>query len=400
MSDKIVYLDNNATTRVAPEVAEAMQPYLQEAYGNPSSIYRMAGEAMKAVDEAREEVAALIGAEPVEIMFTGCGTESDNTGVLSALSGGPPGATLVTTRVEHAAVGNLAKRLREEGRPVTELGVDSLGRLDLDELTRALVKGAGALSVMWANNETGVLFPVPQIAEIAKSHGVLFHTDAVQVIGKMPLDVKKVQVDYLAMSGHKLHAPKGVGALFVRRGAPFRPFLVGGHQEHGRRGGTENVASIVGLGVAARLAREHLQKESTDVKTLRDRLEKELLRQCAGARLNGDPGDRLPNTTNISFEYVEGESILLLLDQAGVCASSGSACTTGSLEPSHVLRAMGVPYTFAHGSVRLSLSRYNTARDMDKVIEVLPGIIERLRELSPFGREESRAPAGSGREAK
>ncbi len=398
MSDKIAYLDNNATTRVAPEVAEAMQPYLQEAYGNPSSIYRMAGEANKAVEDAREEVAVLIGAEPGEIVFTGCGTESDNTGVLSALSGSPADARLVTTRVEHAAVGNLAKRIREEGRPVTELGVDSLGRLDLDELTRALAKGAGALSVMWANNETGVLFPVPRIAEIARAHGVLFHTDAIQAIGKIPVDVKKVQVDYLAMSGHKLHAPKGVGALFVRRGAPFRPFLVGGHQEHGRRGGTENVASIVGLGVAARLAREHLQEGNTSV--LRDRLEKELLRQCAGARLNGDPANRLPNTTNISFEFVEGESILLLLDQAGVCASSGSACTTGSLEPSHVLRAMGVPYTFAHGSVRLSLSRYNTAAEMDKVIEVLPGIIERLRELSPFGREQPRTPAGSGREAK
>jgi cysteine desulfurase len=365
-----------------------MRPYLESEYGNPSSLYALAGTAKRALDRAREEVATLLNAEPDEIVFTSCGTESDNTAVLSALSGAPQGARLVTTRVEHAAVGNLAKRLREEGRPVAELGVDSAGRLDLDELSRELAKAASVLSVMWANNETGVLFPVPEIAEVAKGRGVLFHTDAVQAVGKIPIDLKKVPVDYLALSGHKLHAPKGVGALFVRRGSPFRPFLVGGHQEHGRRGGTENVASAVALGEAARLAREGIETENTRVRALRDRLERGLLDSCPGARLNGDPATRLPNTTNVSFEYVEGESILLLLDRAGIAASSGSACTTGSLEPSHVLRAMGVPYTAAHGAIRLSLSRYNTDAEVDRVLEVLPGVIGRLRELSPFGRGE------------
>ena len=395
MPEAISYLDNNATTRVAPEVAEAMRPYLEDAYGNPSSLYRMAGGAKAAIEQAREEVAALVGAEPDEIVFTSCGTESDNTAVLSALSRARVGAPLVTTRVEHAAVGNLAARLRGEGRPVTELGVDSLGRIDLDEIRRALAAGAGALSVMWANNETGVLFPVPEIAEAARSHGVPFHTDAVQAVAKIPIDLRKVPVDYLALSGHKLHAPKGIGALFVRRGASFRTLLVGGHQEHGRRGGTENVASIAGLGVAARLAREQMDEENARIGALRDRLEEGLLKSCPGARLNGDPVNRLPNTSNVSFEYIEGESILLLLDRAGIAASSGSACTTGSLEPSPVQRAMGVPYTAAHGSVRFSLSRYSTDADVDKALEVLPGIIAKLRALSPFGREGAKTARGS-----
>jgi len=388
MSKPLVYLDNNATTPVADEVFEAMRPFLRESFGNPSSMYGLAAEARKAIERAREEVAQLLGARPDEIVFTSGGTESDNTAILSALSSRPAGARLVTTRVEHAAVGNLARRLREEGRPVTELGVDSRGRLDLDELAAALGPDTGALSVMWANNETGVLFPIEEIAELARSRGVLFHTDAVQAVGKVPIDLSRTPVDYLALSGHKLHAPKGVGALYVRRGAPFRPLLVGGHQEGGRRAGTENVAGIVALGEAARLAREHISEENTRVRALRDRLERGILSSCPSARLNGDPVHRLPNTTNISFEYVEGESILLLLDREGVCASSGSACTTGSLEPSHVLRAMGVPYTAAHGATRFSLSRYNTDADVDRVLEVLPGIIRRLRELSPFGREE------------
>ena len=389
MADPLVYVDNNATTPVAPEVFEAMRPFLQGAYGNPSSLYRLAGEAKAAIDRAREEVAKLLGARPDEIVFTSCGSESDNTAILSALSGAAEDARVVTTRVEHAAVGNLAARLRDEGRSVTELGVDSRGNLDLDELGRALEGGAGVLSVMWANNETGVLFPVPEIAEIAKAKGVLFHTDAVQAVGKIPIDLSDIPVDYLALSGHKLHAPKGVGALFVRRGAPFRSFLVGGHQEEGRRGGTENVAGIVALGEAARLAREGMEEEPTRTRRLRDRLEEGLLSSCPGARLNGDPARRLPNTTNISFEYIEGESILLLLDREGICASSGSACTTGSLEPSHVLRAMGVPYTAAHGAIRLSLSRYNTGADVDRVLEVMPSIVKRLRAISPFGRGET-----------
>jgi len=387
VSDATIYLDNNATTPVAPEVREAMRPYLADEYGNPSSLYQLAGRAQRAVERAREEVAALLGASPDEILFTSCGTESDNTGLISALSDAAADDALVTTRVEHPAVLNLAKRLRDESRRVVELGVDDLGRLDLDELSAALAGRVRALSVMWANNETGVMFPVEKIADMAKSSGVLFHTDAVQAVGKVPIDLGKLPVDYLALSGHKIHAPKGVGALFVRRGAPFRPLLVGGHQEGGRRGGTENVAGIVGLGEAARLARERMDEEITRVRSLRDRLEDALVEAIPGARVNGDRDSRLPNTTSISFEYVEGESILLLLDRAGICASSGSACTTGALEPSHVLRAMGVPYTRAHGTVRLSLSRYNTDADVDRTLEVLPGVIRRLRELSPFGRE-------------
>ncbi|MHC4253784.1 MAG: cysteine desulfurase NifS, partial [Planctomycetota bacterium] len=377
---------NNATTRVAPEVFEAMKPFLANAYGNPSSFYELAREAKDAIDRAREEVAALLASRPDEIIFTGCGTESDNTAVLSALSGTADGAKLVTTRVEHAAVVNLAKRLKEEGRGVTELSVDGRGNLDLDELATALDNGAGALSVMWANNETGVLFPIAEIAGIAKEKGVLFHTDAVQAVGKVRIDLSETPIDYLALSGHKLHAPKGVGALFVRRGSPFWPLIVGGHQEGGKRSGTENVAGIVALGVAARLARENLETENARVRAMRDRLEQGLLASCPGACLNGDPQRRLPNTTNISFEYVEGESILGYLNEAGICASSGSACTTASLEPSHVLRAMGVPYTAMHGAIRFSLSRYNTEADIDRALEVTPRVLKRLREISPFGR--------------
>jgi cysteine desulfurase len=383
---QVAYLDNNATTPVAPEVFDAMEPYLAREFGNPSSIYRLASVTRKALDKAREQVAALIGAEADEILFTSCGSESDNTAILSALSKAEPQEVLVTSRIEHAAVLNLATRLREEGRGVIEVGVDTAGRLDMAEFGSALEAGAGAVSLMWANNETGVLFPIAELAELARERGIPFHTDAVQAVGKAPINVKALGVDYLAMSGHKLHAPKGVGALYIRKGAPFRPFLVGGHQESGRRGGTENVASIVGFGAAAELAAAHLAEENTRVRALRDRLEQGLLTSCSNARLNGDPLHRLPNTTNISFEFVEGEAILLLLDHFGIAASSGSACTTGSLEPSHVLRAMDVPYTAAHGSIRFSFSRYNTDADVDRVLEVMPGLIERLRSLSPFGR--------------
>jgi cysteine desulfurase len=351
-------------------------------------MYGLAARARDAVDRAREYVADLLGACPDEILFTSCGTESDNTAILSALSDAASDEALVTTRVEHSAVLNMAKRLEGRGRKVVWLGVDSGGLMDLAELDEALRQGrVRAISAMWANNETGVMFPVERIAEMAKERGVLFHTDAVQAVGKVPIDVSKTPVDYLALSGHKLHAPKGVGALYVRRGAPFSALLVGGHQEGGRRGGTENVASIVGLGEAARLAREHIGDETTRVRAMRDRLEAALLELCPDASVNGDREMRLPNTTNLSFEFVEGESILLLLDREGVCASSGSACTTGSLEPSHVLKAMGVPFTRIHGAVRLSLSRYNTEADVNRVIDVLPGIIRRLRELSPFGRD-------------
>ena len=387
----VIYLDNNATTAVAPEVLDAMMPFLTQHYGNPSSIHTFGGAVAHHVDKARENVAALLGADPSEIIFTSCGTESDNTAIRSALACYPERRHLITTRVEHPAVRNLCQWLAQPmpGRThyrVTELGVDAQGMINLDEFRTALDDDTAVVSVMWANNETGVMFPIEEIGALCRERGVLFHTDAVQTVGKIPIDLARVPVDMLALSGHKLHAPKGIGALYVRRGTRFGPFLMGGHQENNRRGGTEAVPLIVGLGKAAELALQRMKEENTRVRALRDRLEKGLLAGAPGARLNGHPTARLPNTTNISFEYVEGEAILLMLDQFGVCASSGSACTTGSLEPSHVLRAMGVPFTAAHGSIRFSLSTYSTDAEIDTVLEVLPPIIRRLREISPFGR--------------
>ncbi len=386
---KVIYLDNNATTAVASEVREAIWPYLTDLYGNPSSIHTFGGQVAKAVDWARQQVADLLGCHPTEILFTSCGTESDNTAIRSALAVRGGRRHLITSAVEHPAVKNLAEMLQhEDGYRLTSLPVDARGRISVADLGDAVDDDTALVSVMWANNETGVLSPVEDLAGMCRDHGVLFHTDAVQAVGKVPMQVSDLPIDMLSLSGHKLHAPKGVGALYVRRGTRFHPSLVGGHQEAGRRGGTEAVPAIVGLGAAAELAKRHLQEEQTRVRALRDRLERGLLERCPGARLNGDPVARLPNTSNVSFEYVEGESILLLLDEHGICASSGSACTSGSLEPSHVLRAMGVPYTAAHGSVRFSLSRYTTDEEIDKVLEVMPGIIRRLREISPFGREE------------
>jgi cysteine desulfurase len=384
--DDVVYMDNNATTRVAPEVIEAMMPYLRDYYGNPSSMYNFGGQVGGAVTRAREQVAALLGASPDEILFTSCGTESDNTAIRSALRVRPGKRHIVTTRVEHPAVLSLGKTLEKEGYIVTYLSVDSRGWIDLDELRHALREDTAVVSIMMANNETGTILPVEEAGAIVKERGILFHVDAVQGVGKIPLDMSRSNIDLLAMSGHKLHGPKGVGALYIRRGTPFRAFLVGGHQERNRRGGTENVASIVALGKACELAGEHIQHENTEVRALRDKLEAGLMSTAPDARLNGHPLHRLPNTANISFEYVEGEAILLLLNQFKICASSGSACTSGSLEPSHVLRAMGVPYTAAHGSVRFSLSRYNTEDEVDFVLEKLPPVIQRLREISPFGR--------------
>ncbi len=388
----VIYMDNNATTRVAPEVVEAMLPYLRDYYGNPSSMYSFGGQVGAAVRTARESVAALIGAEPDELLFTSCGTESDNTAIRSALRVNPGKRHVITTRVEHPAVLNLGKVLEKEGYVVTYLSVDSRGWIDLDELRHAIREDTALVSMMYANNETGTIFPVEEAGAIVKERGILYHVDAVQAVGKIPIDLKKSHIDLLALSGHKLHAPKGVGALFVRRGIPFRAFLVGGHQEKNRRGGTEAVPNLVGLGKAAELAREHIHVENTQVRRLRDKLEQGLLSSAPDARLNGHPLHRLPNTANISFEYVEGEAILLLLNQFHICASSGSACTSGSLEPSHVLRAMGVPYTAAHGSVRFSLSRYNTEEEVDLVLDKIPPVIHRLREISPYGRE-SRAGA-------
>ena len=390
-ADKVIYLDNNATTRVAPEVLESMLPYLSELYGNPSSMHTFGGQVGKAVVRAREQIAALIGAQPDEVFFTSCGTESDSTAILSALQSFPEKRHIVTTRVEHPAVKNLCESLDTltgHKHKVTMLKVGSDGTLDLYLYEKSLTDETAIVSVMWANNETGVIFPIAEMAAIAKSRGILFHTDAVQAVGKIPIDLSKTPIDFLSISGHKLHAPKGIGVLYVRRGTPFVPFMIGGHQEKGRRGGTENVASIVGLGRACELAADHIEDENNHVRALRDRLENGLLQTIPNSMLNGHVTDRLPNTTNISFEYVEGEAILLHLDRFGICASSGSACTSGSLEPSHVLRAMGVPFTAAHGSIRFSLSVYNTEDEIDFVLEKLPPIIENLRNMSPFWKGE------------
>ncbi len=381
---KEIYLDNNATTRVADEVFEEMLPFLREQYGNPSSMHAFGGRVGRAVSLARERAAAALGCVPTEIVFTSCGTESDNTAINSALTARPEKRHVVTTKVEHPAVLSYCKNLEGKGFDVTYLGVDREGLLDLDELRDALRDDTAVVSVMYANNETGVLFPIPEIGAICRERGVPLHTDAVQAVGKIPIDLSTLPVDYLALSGHKLHAPKGVGALYVRKGTPFRPFLIGGHQERGRRAGTENTASIAALGKALELAAAGVGHENTAVRALRDRLENGLLAAVPDCRLNGAREPRLPNTSNISFKYVEGEAILLMLDQFGICASSGSACTSGSLEPSHVLRALGVPFTFAHGSIRFSLSRYTTQAEIDAVLAELPRIIERLRVLSPF----------------
>jgi cysteine desulfurase len=381
-----VYLDNNATTMVAPEVREAMLPFLSdEKYGNPSSMHAFGGRIGKDIARAREQVAALIGADPADIIFTSCGTEGDNTAVVGSLQAQPAKRRIVTTRVEHPAIRTLCRRLATQGYDLYELHVDREGLLDMDEVREAITDDTAIVTVMHANNETGVVFPIHEIAALCHERGVRFHTDAVQSAGKIPIDVREIDVDLLTISGHKLHAPKGVGALYVRRGLHIEPLLVGGHQENGRRGGTENVPSIVALGVGCELALRRMREENTTVRAMRDRLERELLKSAPDALVNGNTEHRLPNTTNISFEYVEGEAILLLLSRVGIAASSGSACTSGSLEPSHVLRAMGVPYTAAHGSVRFSFSPYNTEDDVDHVVKHLPPIIRRLREISPFG---------------
>ena len=381
---KTIYLDNNATTAVAPEVLAAMLPYLGELYGNPSSMHSFGGQVGEAVDTARERMAALLGADPDEIIFTSCGSESDNTAIWSALQTQPEKRHLITTRVEHPAVLNVGQYWERQGYHVTLLGVDGKGRLDLDEYAAALSDDTALVSVMFANNEVGDIYPIQTMAEMAKERGVLFHTDAVQAVGKTPIDLRHLPADMLSLSGHKIHAPKGIGVLYVRKGVRFRPFLRGGHQERGRRAGTENVPYIVGLGMAAQLAIDHMQEERVNVARLRDKLESGLLERIPDCMVNGDVENRLPNTSNIAFKNVEGEAILLMLDRLGICASSGSACTSGSLEPSHVLRAMGVPFNYAHGSVRLSLSRYTTEEDVDFVIENFPGVIQTLRAISPF----------------
>ncbi|WCJ59987.1 cysteine desulfurase NifS [Fontisphaera persica] len=381
---KFYYFDNNATTQVAPEVIEAMLPYLRDLWGNPSSAYKFANEIHKGVEKAREKVAALINADPKEVVFTSCGTESNNAAIHSALATQPNKRHLVTTAVEHSANINYGEYLQKQGYEVTYLPVDSEGLLDLKEVERAIRPDTAMVSVMYANNETGVVFPIKEIAAICKAKGVLCHTDAVQVPGKLKLDVRDLGVDFLSLSAHKLHAPKGVGMLYVKRRTKFQPYIIGGHQERGRRGGTENVASIIGFGRAAELAMERLQEENTRVRALRDRLENTILTTIPHTFRNGAREPRLPNTCNIAFDFVEAEAVLLLLDQVNICASSGSACTTGSLDPSHVLMAMGLSPMRARGSVRFSLGIYNTEEDVDYLLRHLPGIIKKLRDISPL----------------
>ena len=383
---RTVYLDNNATTRVAPEVREAMLPFFGELYGNPSSMHAFGGEIAKYVDRAREEVARFLNAEPDEVIFTSCATESDNSAIRGTADYFKD-LKVITTAVEHPAVLQPCRRLKALGHEVVELPVDKVGQIDLAQLESELAaaKGPALVSIMWANNETGVLFPMEKIAEICKAHGAILHTDAVQVAGKIPVDVKKVPVDMLSMSGHKFHAPKGVGIFYVRRGTKVKPFLLGGHQERSRRAGTENVPYVVGLAKACELARLGMAEEAVKLTALRNRLEAGILETCPNVRVNGDRAHRLPNTLNVSFEYIEGEAIAYRLSDLGICISTGSACASGSLDPSHVIRAMGVPFTAVHGSVRFSLSRYNTADEIEEVLAKLPPVIKGLRDLSPFG---------------
>jgi len=390
---KTIYMDNNATTQVAPEVLEAMLPFLRDQYGNPSSAYTFGGQVAKKIRHAREQVADLLGASSEEITFTSCGSESDNTAIMSALHTGKDKMHIVTSRVEHPAVKVLCGHLAKEGYRITEIPVDREGRLNMDRYKESLTPDTALVSLMWANNETGVIFPVEEAARMARDRDILFHTDAVQAVGKIPIDLQNSTIDMLSISGHKLHAPKGVGVLYIRKGTKFTPFLIGGHQERGRRGGTENTASIVAMGKACELAAAHMEEENTRVKKMRDKLEKELLARVPKSRVNGAVEERLPNTSNISFEFIEGEAILLLMDEFGICASSGSACTSGSLQPSHVLRAMGIPFTMAHGSIRFSLSIYNTEKEIDFVVDKMPPIIEKLRGFSPFWKPAGQACA-------
>jgi len=381
-----VYFDNNATTRTADEVREAMLPFFGEFYGNPSSMHAFGGGVATHLTAAREQVAAFLNCSPEEIIFTSCATESDNAAIRGAADWFGKGMKVITTAVEHPAVLQPARRLKAQGFTEVELPVNSVGQIDLDQL-RAELKGTknALVSVMWANNETATIFPVKEVAEIAKEFGATMHTDAVQIAGKERIDMQKVPVDTLAISGHKFHAPKGIGALYVRKGTKLKPFMIGGHQESGRRAGTENVPYIVGLAKACELAMANLETEARIVGAMRDRLEAGILATCPNVRVNGDTAHRLPNTLNVSFEYIEGEAIAYRLSDIGICVSTGSACASGSLDPSHVIRAMGVPFTAVHGSVRFSFSRYNTMAEVDYALGKLPPVIRTLREMSPFG---------------
>ncbi|TCC03482.1 cysteine desulfurase NifS [Kosakonia quasisacchari] len=384
---KQVYLDNNATTRIDPMVLEAMMPFLTEHYGNPSSIHDFGTPSRAALERAHQQVAALLGADhSSEIIFTSCATEATSTALHACVELMPERREIIITAVEHPATLAVCEHLERQGYLIHRIGVNTSGALDMEQYRRALSTRVAAVSVMWANNETGVLFPVIEMAAMAQEYGALFHCDAVQVVGKIPLDIARTQIDMLSCSAHKLHGPKGVGCLYLRRGTRFRPLLRGGHQERGRRAGTENIAGIVGMGAACELAQIHLPG-SVGIASLRDRLQNELVKQVPSVMVMGGDQPRVPGTANLAFEFIEGEAILLLLNQAGIAASSGSACTSGSLEPSHVMRAMNIPYTAAHGSIRFSLSRYTREKEIDYVIETLPGIIARLRALSPYWQE-------------
>ena len=385
--ENFIYLDNNATTPTDKRVVEAMLPYFCKKYGNPSSIYKLANESEAAKEEARDKVAKLLNAKPYEIVFTGCGTESDNFAIKgTAFANRKKGNHIITSSIEHHAVLNACKWLEKQGFEVTYIGVDKHGVVNLDELCKAITDKTILISIMHANNEVGTIEPIKEIADIAKDNGIYFHIDAVQTVGKLPIDVNDLSVDLLSMSGHKFYGPKGVGALYIRKGTKIDSLLHGGHHERNRRAGTENVPGIVGLGKASEIAMEEFEEEERRVKKLRDRLEKGLMEKIDDVIINGHPERRLPSTLNLSVKYVEGESILLQLNHNGIAASSGSACTSGSFEPSHVLTSMGIPPETAHGSLRFSVGRSNTEKDIDKVIEVLPPIVENLREMSPFGK--------------
>lgn len=386
----VIYLDNNATTKVDEQVLETMLPFLKEEYANPSSMYDFSSKSSNAIAEARNQMRDFLGAKNErEIIFTSCGSESANTAIKGALSYNKSKKHIITTKVEHPCVLNTYQALEKQGYKVDYIGVNSSGELDLDELKEKITSDTALVSVMWANNETGVIFPIEKIGEIIKSKNpdTLFFVDAVQTAGKIPIDVKNTNIDLLGVSGHKFHAPKGVGALYVKSNVMLPPLIIGGHQERGYRAGTENVPYIAGMGKAAVLAMDGLQYELTEVKRLRDKLETGILKNIYNARLNSSISNRVPNTTNIGFEYIEGELILLHLSDLGICASSGSACTSGSLEPSHVLRAMGTPFTSLHGSIRFSLSRYTTEGEIDYVLENLKGVIEKITAISPYQDE-------------
>mgnify|MGYP001623607779 FL=1 len=389
--NKVIYLDNNATTKVDERIFEEMKPYFCEKYGNPSSIHAFGGEVSHAVKKARNQVKEMLGAENErEIIFTAGGSESANMAIKGVLDLNKDKKHIITSKVEHPCVLNLYKWLEKRGYRVTYLGVNSEGELDLNELRESVTEDTALVSVMYANNETGVIFPIEQMGEIIKSKNknTKFFVDAVQAAGKIPINVSDMQIDMLGISGHKIHAPKGVGALYIKKGTMLTPLVMGGHQEFGKRAGTENVTSIIGLGMAADLAVDALKEENTTVKALRDKLEKGLLERIYNARVNGGKANRVPNTSNISFEYIEGELILLHLSDIGICASSGSACTSGSLEPSHVLKAMGIPFTSMHGSVRWSLSRFTTEEEINYVLEHVPDIIiNKINKLSPYQQQ-------------